>query len=106
MSGTRRGQRSLFGFGLVKKARCCRVPPPTSTLILHGCAFESMATAQKDKSPSFFSFLRTFWGGVGGWGGGLKELKTVRAKVTFAMAFSSAARVVAEVAGVHCPDCE
>ena len=57
--GTQGGQWISFRFAVVKKARCRRGPPPTSTLILHGCAFSHWLNQwQETKGQvSFFSSL-------------------------------------------------
>lgn len=66
VSGTQGGQWVSFRFAVVKKARCGWGPPPTSTLILHGCAFSHWLNQwqgdKRTRPPPFFfyPFLRTF----------------------------------------------
>lgn len=65
--GTQEGQWISFRFVVGKKAHCCWGPPPTSTLILHGCAFSHWLNQWRETKGQvsfFFSFLRTFFGAL------------------------------------------
>lgn len=76
VSGTQGGQWVSFRFAVVKKAHCRWGPPPTSTLILHGCAFSHWLNQwQGDKrtSPPLFFTLS-----LGLFGGSLKVQNSVR----------------------------
>lgn len=63
--GTQEGQWSSFRLRWWKKAHCRWDPPPTSTLILHGCAFSHWLNQwQATKAQLSFSFSLQR-GGVG-----------------------------------------
>lgn len=91
--GTQEGQWISFRFVVVKKAHCCWGPPPTSTLILHGCAFSHWLNQWRETKGQvffFFSFLRTFF-----WG--LLKVQTTEGKVTFDITFLVSSLSLAEM---------
>lgn len=60
-----KGTMDLLKVAAMKKARCRWAPPPTSTLILHGCAFSHWLNQWQETKGQLlffsFSFLKTFF---------------------------------------------